>query len=202
VIAAQRMSGGAWLALQTLWLALPVICGGLLHVAAMKLGVFSPLARVPIDGGLTFRGRRVLGDNKTLRGALFIIAATAACAAAQRSLELHAGWARDLSLIVHDVPNAAAWGALLGTGYLLGELPNSFLKRQLDIAPGGAGGGWLGPLFWVMDQVDSLAGVLIVMPILWTPPIAVVLMLVGVTLTVHPAVALIMVMLGLKQRVG
>jgi hypothetical protein len=196
------MCGGAYLGFQTLWLALPVIFGGLLHVAAMKMGLFRSLARVPLDGGATVRGRRLFGDNKTLRGALFIIAATAACAVVQRWLELHTDWARELSLIVNDVPNAAFWGALLGTGYVLGELPNSFLKRQLDIVPGGAGGGWLGPLFWLIDQVDSLAGVLVVMPLAWTPPLPVVLLLIVVTLTVHPAVALIMVMLGLKRRVG
>ena len=48
---------------------------------------------------------------------------------------------------------------LLGTGYVVGELPNSFFKRELDVAPGGAAKGWLGPVFWVIDQVDSLIGV-------------------------------------------
>jgi len=190
------------LALQTLWLALPVICGGLLHVGAMRMGLLRTLARVPLDGGLTLRGRRLFGENKTLRGALFMIGATAACAVVQRWLEANTPWARDLSLIIDDVPDAAAWGALLGAGYVLGELPNSVLKRQLDIAPGGAGRGWLGPVFWLVDQLDSLAGVLLVMPLAWRPPWAVALMLVAVTLAVHPAVALIMVALGLKQRVG
>ena len=38
-----------------------------------------------------------------------------------------------------------AGGLLLGTGYIVGELPNSFAKRQLAIAPGAPGQGvsWL-----------------------------------------------------------
>jgi hypothetical protein len=192
----------ARLAWQTLWLALPVIGGGLMHIAVIRLDLVRPWARVPLDGGLTLRGRRLFGRNKTLRGALTMIAATALCAVAQRLLEDHAGWARELSLIHDDVPSAATWGALLGTGYVLGELPNSFLKRQLGIAPGDAARGWAGPLFWIVDQIDSLAGVLIVMPLAWIPPQGVVVLLIGVALTIHPAVALVMVALGLKRRVG
>jgi len=35
--------------------------------------------------------------------------------------------------------HALAWGLLRGTGYIVGELPNSFAKRQLGIAPGASG---------------------------------------------------------------
>ena len=54
--------------LQSLWLALPVIAGGGIHIAAIKIGALRQLSRIPVDGGLTLRGRRVFGDNKTVRG--------------------------------------------------------------------------------------------------------------------------------------
>ena len=62
-------------------------CAGFLLVAFVLAGFAqtawfaSPLSRRfarPLDGGLTVRGRRLLGDNKTLRGFLVMIPATAA----------------------------------------------------------------------------------------------------------------------------
>ena len=94
------------------------------------------------------------------------------------------------------------WGLLLGTGYVAGELPNSFLKRQLDVGPGAAAPGLLAPLFWLADQLDSLVGVLCLMALVWVPPLAVAAALMLLTLAVHPAMALVMVALGLKRRVG
>ncbi len=99
------------LVLQSIWLALPVIAGGAVHIAFIKLGALESLARIPIDGGLTFRGRRLFGDHKTVRGIVVMVAA-------------------------------------------------------------------------------------------WIPPQGIVMLLVAITLTVHPAVAWAMMTLGLKKRVG
>ena len=76
------------------------------------------------------------------------------------------------------------------------------MKRRLGVAPGAAAPGGLAALFWLFDQVDSLAGVLALMSVVWVPPFAIVVFLAGTTLCVHPAMALVMVALGLKQRVG
>jgi hypothetical protein len=46
---------------------------------------------------------------------------------------------------------------------MLSELPNSLLKRQLGVAPGAAGQGAAGVLFYVLDQIDMLVGVWIVL---------------------------------------
>lgn len=59
--------------------------------------------------------------------------------------------------------NALAWGILLGTGYIAGELPNSFIKRQLKIESGETTQGGLGKLFQFVDQVDSFFGVVVFM---------------------------------------
>jgi hypothetical protein len=129
-------------------------------------------------------------------------ALTTICAVGQAALESHFEWARALSLPGAGTLNPIRWGALLGLGYVAGELPNSFLKRQLDIKPGEAGRGAWAPVFWVIDQVDSLAGTLLAMPLMWTPPIEAVAALLVITLTVHPLAAAGMVALGLKRRVG
>ncbi|HLY37115.1 MAG TPA: CDP-archaeol synthase [Candidatus Binatia bacterium] len=183
---------------QVLWLALPVILGGLVHVAVIKLAVLPGLARLPLDGGLTVRGRRLLGDNKTVRGAVAMIGATAAFVALQAALVARAGWARTLSLVDFRTVPPLVWGLVLGGGYVVGELPNSFVKRQLDVPPGGRAAGALAPVFWLFDEVDSLAGVLLCMPAVWTPPVHVALLLAAVALVVHPAVDLLMMALHLK----
>ena len=186
---------------RALWLALPVVLGGLTHVAVIRRGYLSGLA-VPLDGGATLRGRRLLGDNKTVRGALVMIAATSAWTAAQWLA--HRTGAAPWRWHPIDPAELAWWkvGPLLGAGYILGELPNSALKRQLDIRPGGPAPGGLRPLFWLIDQLDSAVGVLALLALVWSPPAGIALALVAVCLVVHPAVAAIMVMLGLKSRIG
>jgi CDP-diacylglycerol--serine O-phosphatidyltransferase len=95
-----------------------------------------------------------------------------------------------------------AWGALLGAGYIAGELPNSFAKRQLAIAPGASGSGAAGRVFWVVDQLDSLVGMLIAISPVWRPSLALLAAIVAIMLVAHPVSAWIMVLFGLKDRVG
>ena len=57
-------------------------------------------------------------------------------------------------------------GALFGFVYVLFELPNSFLKRRLDIQPGKTAQGGKGALFFVIDQIDSLLGVMLLLVLL------------------------------------
>ncbi|MDP2343010.1 MAG: CDP-archaeol synthase [Deltaproteobacteria bacterium] len=186
--------------LQALFFAAPVVVGGLVHIAVIKLRLLAPLARVPLDGGLSLRGRRLFGDNKTLRGALVMITATAlACWGFS-----FVGLGSALPVVVEQRDQPLWWGALLGTGYILGELPNSFLKRQLDTAPGApAPAGAPRVFFWVLDQIDCLIGVAVVVAVAGHPlPWSIVATLLGVTLVLHPLLAGLMVLLGLKSRVG
>lgn len=57
----------------------------------------------------------------------------------------------------------SAFWAGIGDRAMLGELPNSMLKRQLRIPPGTAGSGLLNAVFYVIDQIDMLVGVWVVM---------------------------------------
>jgi hypothetical protein len=185
---------------RVVWLALPVILAGATHIAVIRRDLWRGLARLPLDAGATFRGRRVLGDHKTVRGAVVMAGATVAFAGGQAALT--ACWPALRALAFDHETHWLPWGLLLGTGYVAGELPNSFLKRQLDVGPGAAAPGLLAPLFWLADQLDSLVGVLCLMALVWVPPLAVAAALMLLTLAVHPAMALVMVALGLKRRVG
>jgi CDP-diglyceride synthetase len=186
--------------LQLLWLALPIIVAGLVHLAVMKLDLLPALRRMPIDAGLTCRGKRLFGDNKTWRGAVVTIGATALAALGVAQLSACC-WSLP-TLVPFATEHPLLWGLLLGTGYIAGELPNSFAKRQFGIAPGAAGQGAAGRVFWVADQLDSLAGMLVCIAPVWQPSPGLLALIVAIMLVAHPVSAWIMVLTGLKDRVG
>ena len=114
---------------------------------------------IPIDGGRTFRGKRVLGDNKTLRGFLVMVPACALSFVLAREIveSLSSGELWSLSVMQY-----ACLGAWCGLGYMAAELPSSFVKRQLGVAPGHTEPhSWQGRVFFVVDQMDSVLGGLV-----------------------------------------
>ncbi|HUL42522.1 MAG TPA: CDP-archaeol synthase [Burkholderiales bacterium] len=189
----------AQLIVQVLWLVLPVVLGGAVHIAIIKLNWFPGLAQIPLDFNATLRGKRVFGANKTLRGVIIMTFATTVFTLIQAYVSRRFSW---LLLIDYQQINPVQWGMLMGIGYLLGELPNSFAKRQLDIPPGETAPGSLRFVFWAFDQLDSLLGVLAMICLIWVPPLGVVMLLVAATLLIHPLMATAMVFLGLKSRIG
>ena len=130
------------------FLLLPVILGGVLNMIFVKLPLLK-LLRVPMDGGKTLKdGRRVFGDNKTWKGFLGMIVLT--------TLTAWLFWHREFSF---------SWlrGAWIGFAYVLAELPNSFIKRRLNI-DAGKNGGFLQTFF---DQADSVIGCVLCLPIFY-----------------------------------
>jgi CDP-2,3-bis-(O-geranylgeranyl)-sn-glycerol synthase len=122
----------------------------------------------PIDGGRTLRGRRVFGENKTMRGFVVMVPATAAAFAL-----LNAVWpAGGNGLWPLTLAEYALLGTWAGLGFMAGELPNSFLKRQLDIEPGAPARGFLrGPFFAVADRCDSVAGAMLALALVVPVPL-------------------------------
>ncbi len=96
---------------------------------------------LPMDFGKNFTdGKRVFGKNKTFRGFFF-------------------GWAIGIfvGLVEGMVFGFASYSVLFSVitplGALLGDLTGAFVKRRLDIAPGG--------LLPVVDQIDFVVGALV-----------------------------------------
>ena len=124
-----------------------------------------------LDLGLTFRGRRVFGDNKTLRGFVVMVPASACAFVAVSQIAL-GGEPAAFGLWPLTPLHYALLGAWAGLGFMLGELPNSFVKRQLDIAPGQLTAN-RSAAFWQLaaDRVDSGLGMLtalaIAVPLPW-----------------------------------
>lgn len=151
---------------QCFWLAGPVALAGIVHMVVVKKDLFASLKR-PIDGGREFRGKPVFGPNKTWRGLAFMIVAASLLGLVQGSFL--GPWAASSGVAPLDFAAAgrgscalgyALVNAVLGLGYGLGELPNSFAKRRIDIVPGKTGAGILGAFFFLLDQADSVVAAL------------------------------------------
>jgi len=155
----------------------------------------------PIDGGRRFRGRRLFGDNKTVRGFVVLVPATAIAFALTAATI--AWWNPDVaaSLWPLSAREFAALGALAGFGFMAGELPNSFVKRQLAIAPGQAPrGGLAATLSFIADRTDSILGMLIALSCAVPVPAMTWVYLLIIGPGFHLAFSALLFRLGVKAR--
>jgi CDP-diglyceride synthetase len=153
---------------QSLWLALPVVVAGILHMVVVKRD-WLPWLKKPVDFDTG-----LFGPNKTWRGFVVMVALSAAIGWVQGFLG--GDWAARSGAwcIASNVPYALV-GAVCGLGYALGELPNSFLKRRVKIQPGKTGSGALGAFFFVLDQADSVIAALGLAALVFAVPLGVVI---------------------------
>ena len=185
----------------------PVACGCFLLLAFVLAGTAqtawfaspaSGLFMQPIDGGLTFRGRRVFGDNKTLRGFVVMVPAAAAAFAI---LAMLAGDPAMLGLWPLTLRQYLIAGAAAGFGFMAGELPNSFLKRQLGIRPGEAARTRAaGAVHFTIDRFDSGVGMLVALAVLVPVSWATAATVLTVGPFIHWTFSLLMFRLGVKAR--
>lgn len=180
------------------WLILPVILGGLAHVAILKTNFLGPLA-VPIDGGARWRGRPVFGSNKTWRGIAVMTGFTALASAMLDALARRNRWEGAWEVRHSARVNTWVSGAVCGLAYCLAELPNSFIKRRLGISPG-AHAIRRGRLQYVVDQADSVAGCLIALRLLYGSGAGELLTALGLGMTIHLAIDQLIYAIGVKSR--
>lgn len=190
---------------QLIYTFLPVVFAGVCNMIFVKRP-FLDSFRTPMDGGAVCAdGKRVFGDNKTWKGFAGMIFFTSFWMGVFGLLADRVSWASSLSLIpFHDfsVNEELFYGALWGLGYVLFELPNSYMKRRIDIPPGKNRQGMIGIVCTFIDQADSVLGCLLFMLLFYIPtPIdALALFLVGVV--VHYSVNIALFFVGLKKQAG
>jgi CDP-2,3-bis-(O-geranylgeranyl)-sn-glycerol synthase len=140
----------------------PVPGAWLAHAPVLRFDLLRGLNR-PLDGGATFRGRRLLGDNKTWRGVLVMFAGVFA---ATLALSL---WPAYWDALPDEIREAGplTFGALLGLGTVAGELPNSFVKRRLGIEPGATRHSPAGAAVALLDQGDIVLGIWVTLVPIW-----------------------------------
>ena len=169
--------------------------------AAQTAWFASPASRayaIPLDGGLRLRGQPVFGPNKTVRGLVVMVPAASA---AFVILAAVAGDATRVSLWPIELASYALLGALAGLGFMLGELPNSFLKRQLGIDPGSAPVSRLAAcLHFILDRLDSGLGMLAAVSLAVDTPWLTWAYVLLIGPIIHWSFSVVMFRLGLKQR--
>lgn len=132
-----------------LWFFLPA---GLANMAPIFAAHVSALKELdfPLDGKKTFRGKRVFGSHKTVRGLVCGILVGMATVYLQVFLFAHVSQIR--TFVPLDYTSLCPWflGLLASVGALGGDAVKSFLKRQMDIAPGKS--------WFPFDQIDYVLG--------------------------------------------
>lgn len=144
--------------LQVLWFFLPALVANMAPVLVAGL----PWLDAPLDRGMRWRGQRLLGDHKTVRGLAAGVIFGSITSFIQYLLSDFPGVEAVTIVGLTSAPAALGWGGLLGAGALAGDALKSFVKRQLHIAPGTSWKPW--------DQIDVVIGVLLVTA--WWQPLS------------------------------
>ncbi len=138
-----------------LLLGLPVILSAVAHMIAVKFNLFGFL-KIPLDLGMTYRDKRIFGENKTFRGIFLMVLFSIIFCYFFEFITVNFEKIDHYNLLYFDKYPPLFYGILYGLGYTLSELPNSFYKRQINVPPGKRGN-----IFNVLiDQVDSVIGCL------------------------------------------
>jgi CDP-2,3-bis-(O-geranylgeranyl)-sn-glycerol synthase len=179
--------------MSALWLFLAVLGAPLVHAPVLRWDLLPALKR-PLDGGATIGGRRLLGDNKTWRGALCM---TAGVVLATVALWQWDWWRDQLPGAVRDAGPLLV-GLLVGLGTVAGELPNSFLKRRLDIGPGEQRRGPGGLALSLLDQGDLVLGIWVALLPVWVMPVWLAAIAFAAVSAIHAAINVIGYAIGAR----
>ena len=185
---------------------LPLILGGVLNMVFVK-SKFLNVLKKPIDNNLLFfDGKRIFGNNKTFKGFIGMIVLTSISMSVIYFLgEINNDYLKEI--IPYNLKNkslftALIYGGILGFGYVLFELPNSFIKRRINIPAGTNATGLIGFIFLVIDQSDSVFGCLILMTVFYVPTFNEAAAILIMASVIHYLVNVMLFHLKLKNQKG
>lgn len=141
---------------------LPLTISGILNMVFTKTKLYQK-HKSPIDRGCVLKdGKRIFGDNKTWIGFISMVLISTCVHAASGVIVnmLNISHCSDLyNIYDNTILYNSFVGFIFGLTYMISELPNSFIKRRLDIKAGKTDKGIKGLVFFIIDQIDSLVGV-------------------------------------------
>ena len=178
--------------LTILWIFLPIGVANTGPVTASKLP-FLKKYNQPLDFGKTYRGKRIFGDHKTIRGIIAGGVVGFLTAGLQMLLSDTFSWPQNYSMgLDYGSSIILVMGLFLGFGALIGDAVKSFFKRQIGIAPGRP---------WVpFDQLDFvIGGAIASLPFIVLPLYMYVLGL-FIALVLHPTFNVIAWLLRLQDK--
>jgi len=159
--------------LQCMYFMLPAYMANMAPIIVRKR--FKFLAK-PLDFGISLKGKRVLGANKTLRGFIFGILFAVITTFIQFLIKDNAVFYY-MTLPALDYSKWLLLGLLLGSGALIGDAVESFFKRRVGIQPGKP---------WVpFDQTDFVIGALVFVSIVYMPKWYVIISILLISFLLH-----------------
>ena len=116
-------------------------------------------------------GKRIFGENKTWKGfvgmIIFAIISTIIWGVICNKLQ----YLNAHNYLYRNHDNSLTYntgvGFFLGLAYAIFELPNSFLKRRMNIIPGKTSSGLKSVFFVLLDQADSIFGCVLVICVVY-----------------------------------
>ena len=149
----------------------PVILAGVFNMLLLKIPFLKSHCR-PIDGGKNWTdGKRIFGDSKSVLG-FWLMTLLGGFMELFWGLLLQGLGETKRSLLYLYFENAPGFnfliGMLFGFLYMLFELPNSFIKRRLSVSASEQGDRRRGLklIFFILDQIDSMLGIMLCLGIL------------------------------------
>jgi hypothetical protein len=106
-------------------------------------------ARRPLDAGRSYHGKRIFGDSKTWRGVL--VAAFGCILGVAIQKHIIGSRAANIARLDYAHVSVVVLGLVMGVTAMLGELPNSFVKRRINIPPGQTTEGWRAAIFYIWE---------------------------------------------------
>ncbi len=179
------------------------ILAGILNMVWCKSRILKSLA-IPIDGNKKFiDGKRIFGDNKTWKGLIgyIILNIFTAClwgliCSVSKIEQYNFLYVNHGNTITYNI----VLGILLGLAYALCELPNSFIKRRLNIAPGKTTKGAKKILFVILDQADSVIGCVLVVHCFYKMTLSFILAYIALGTITHILMNMILYFMKLRKN--
>ena len=183
-------------------LSAPIIAG-CVNMIWCKLNILKKY-NIPMDCKKNFiDGKRIFGDNKTWKGFFGYIILNILC-----SILLGFVWSifnlDDMNFFYTKIPNTiynnCFIGLLLGLGYSLFELPNSFFKRRINVEPGKSPKGIKKIFFIFLDQADSVIGCCTVLNLFYKMTCSFYIMYILLGAFTHIVFNILLYFLGLRKN--
>lgn len=159
---------------------IPLTVGGILHMVVVRFDLL-PFLKIPIS-------LQRFGKNKTWRG--FIAMPLLTIPGVYLAGTLSSSFYLFSPILI---------GLLLGLGYVIFELPNSYIKRRIGISEGEVGGK-MSLLQVIVDQADSGIGCIIVYYFFLNIPIITCLMFLFIGTFIHLFFNFTLFCVGLRKR--
>jgi CDP-2,3-bis-(O-geranylgeranyl)-sn-glycerol synthase len=166
--------------LEVIWFILPAWVANSAAIDVSGLPYIKKYS-APVDFGMKWRGKRIFGDGKTWRGIVAGILAATACALLQSHYQIPG--------YIQMTPHL---GFLLGLGALVGDMVESFIKRQSGLERGH-------PLF-LMDHLDYIFGAMFFAWIIVPVSFGYLIMACLITVPVHFIANIVAWVLKLKKK--